>query len=238
MANVDDDNIRGNVVIVNIKRHTSTVPRSPGERRPYHHGDLRSALLEAAVEVIEERGLSGLSLRECARRAGVSHAAPYRHFKDKDALILAIAHEGLDRLADAGEAAMVGIEDPRERIDAYGVAYVQFAVEQPVFHRVMFASDLGAAPGDLPEPPDRAFRLLVDTAAAAAGEGADPELAAVAHWSLAHGLSIDRFVAQTIVRLMTPLGLPIANRFACPFKNFNRAHHALAIIGMDALTCL
>ena len=81
-------------------------------KKAYHHGDLRTTILEAAVSLIAERGLHGLSLRECARRAGVSHAAPYRHFQDKNALLLAIAREGFDGLAEAGEQAMLGITDP------------------------------------------------------------------------------------------------------------------------------
>lgn len=158
-------------------------------KRTYHHGDLRAALLAAAVELIHERGLNGLSLRECARRAGVSHAAPYRHFEDKNALLLAIAHEGYEGLADAGEAAMAGVTDPRARLDAYGVAYVRYAVGHPVHHRVMFTSEMPKLPAKDQANRTRAFTLLVETAAAVVGPE-QAEVAAVATWSLTHGLSM------------------------------------------------
>ena len=154
----------------------------------YHHGDLREALLRAAVDLIADNGLAKLSLRECARRAGVSHAAPYRHFEDKDALLLAIAEEGFGRLHAAGVAAMEGLHDPRERLDAYAVAYVRFALRHPVHLRVMFTAhfdDKGQKDGGGP-----AFDLLRDTAAAVVGDEVDPRLAAVAAWSLPHGLSM------------------------------------------------
>jgi AcrR family transcriptional regulator len=158
-------------------------------RASYHHGDLAAALVKAAVELIEERGLAALSLRECARRAGVSHAAPYRHFEDKNALLLAVALQGSQWLAAAGEAAMAGIADPRKRLDAYGVAYVRFAFEHPVHHRVMFTTELDVPPEQRGEE-NRAFALLVETAAAVVGPEHDPQQAALAAWSLTHGLSM------------------------------------------------
>jgi len=158
-------------------------------KKAYHHGDLRTTILEAAVALIAERGLHGLSLRECARRAGVSHAAPYRHFEDKNALLLAIARDGFNGLAEAGERAMLGIDDPRERLDAYGVAYVRFAVEHPVLHKLMFASELKKPSPEDQASGSRAFELLVEAAAAIVGPE-QAELAAVAFWSLTHGLSM------------------------------------------------
>ncbi len=155
----------------------------------YHHGDLRDALLAVAAEVVAERGLQGLSIRECARRVGVSHAAPYRHFADKNALVYALAQQGFAWLAAKGRAAMQGIDDPRERLDAYGAAYARFAFEHPVHHRIMFASEI-----EVPEGAEKsdagAFDLLVEAAAAVAGPDQDPELAAVAAWALPHGLAM------------------------------------------------
>ncbi|MCA9649634.1 MAG: TetR/AcrR family transcriptional regulator [Myxococcales bacterium] len=153
----------------------------------YHHGDLRAAVIRAAVELIAERGHAKLSLRECARRAGVSHAAPYRHFPTKDALLVAIAAEGFDELYRAGLAAMEGLDDPRDRLDAYGVAYVRFAVQHPVHLRVMFTAELEGCPEDLGR---EAFELLEHTAVAVVGPGVDPRAAAAAAWSLPHGLSM------------------------------------------------
>src|SRR4051812_47242054 len=94
--------------------------------KAYHHGDLRTALLASAAELLDEGGAEAVSLRECGRRAGVSHAAPYRHFPTKEALLIALSDEGFTWLANLGEAAMRGIRGARARLDAYGVAYVRF----------------------------------------------------------------------------------------------------------------
>ncbi len=170
--------------------HPGVVPSADEPRHAYHHGDLRAALLDAAVALIAEGGLPALSLRECARRAGVSHAAPYRHFVDKDALLLAIARQGFEWLADAAEAAMARHKDPVERLDAYGVAYVRFAADHPVHHRVMFSASLGTAAHEH-EGEDRAFDLLLAAARDVVGaSGADPLEAALAAWSLTHGLTM------------------------------------------------
>ncbi len=168
----------------------------------YHHGDLRDELLQAAVEVAAERGLHGLSLRECARRAGVSHAAPYRHFADKDALLLALGEQGDAWLAEAGRAAMAGIDDAQERLDAYGVAYVRFAVEHPVHFRIMFTSELNGPTdgetddgetddGETDDGKEGAFDLLVRSAAEATGTTGEQALVAgFASWCVPHGLAM------------------------------------------------
>ncbi|MEZ4380057.1 MAG: TetR/AcrR family transcriptional regulator [Nannocystaceae bacterium] len=181
------------VVTVNIFLQAAPVPAgdtSSSAKRSYHHGDLRAALIDAAIELIAERGLHGLSLRECARRADVSHAAPYRHFADKNALLFALARRGFERLAAAGVAAMAGVDDPRDRLDAYGVAYVRFAVDNPVLFRVMFTAEIAAPEGEVAGDEAGAFDLLVDSAAALLDPGADPRDAAVAAWSLPHGLAM------------------------------------------------
>jgi AcrR family transcriptional regulator len=87
--------------------------RSKASARTYHHGDLRTAILGAASELLREQGVDRISLRECARRVGVSHAAPYRHFANKEALVAALAAEGFDRLREAGAKAMVGLRRVR-----------------------------------------------------------------------------------------------------------------------------
>ena len=155
----------------------------------YHHGNLREVLLRAAIELIAERGAHGLSLRECARRAGVSHAAPYRHFADKDALLFAIAELGFEKLYAAGVAAMEGVEDPLERLDAYGIAYVRFALENPVLLRVMFTLQF-EVPDDAEDVGAPAFDLLQQAAAEVVGPDVDSYTAAFAAWSLPHGLSM------------------------------------------------
>lgn len=152
--------------------------------RAYHHGDLRRAVLTAALDVIATEGPAALSLRDLARRAGVSHAAPAHHFKDRTGLLTAVATEGYTLFADALAAA----PDLRER----GVAYVRFAATHPAHFQVMFQPELYRT--DAPEllaAKDRATAELRAgiTDLPATGHGEDPRLAGVAAWSLAHGFA-------------------------------------------------
>ena len=137
----------------------------------YHHGDLRAAVLTAAGKLIEKEGLSGLSVREAARRAGVSHNAPYRHFPDRDALLAALAAEGFARLEEALEK-----RSGRE----LGEAYVRFALANPQRFRLMFG---------YPEIRAQAQSTYRRLSAAFAGAGSEAKFAAAAAWSLVHGLS-------------------------------------------------
>ncbi|MFE3025841.1 TetR/AcrR family transcriptional regulator [Nocardia tengchongensis] len=155
--------------------------------QPYHHGDLPTALLRAAVELLEENGAAELSLRAAARRAGVSTAAPYRHFADRDALLSAVAAVGYRDLAArlaAAHPAPVTAED----LATIAIAYVQFALERPGLFRVMFAE-----PCD-PTSPERvaateAIHEYVKNIVQQAFPVADPESMAIAVWSLVHGLA-------------------------------------------------
>lgn len=113
-------------------------------RDTYHHGDLRAALIESALEVIREAGAGGLKLREVARRAGVSHAAPYRHFRDKEDLTAAIAEDGFLLLGAEMRKARELEATPRQRLVHAGRAYVALALRRPDHFRVMFATDLDA----------------------------------------------------------------------------------------------
>jgi AcrR family transcriptional regulator len=116
---------------------------------PYHHGDLRAALLAAAAVEIEHIGYENLSLRELAASLEVSRAAPYRHFADRRALLAALAAEGFDRLAAIYRKAIAAGKTPRTRLAASGRAYLAFAAERPQLFRLMFASDLfGTRPLD------------------------------------------------------------------------------------------
>ncbi len=108
----------------------------------YHHGDLPNALRQAAVDVIDERGLGAFSLREVARRAGVSHTAPAHHFGDMRGLLTSIATEGFQALHEATSAAAEGIDDPVERLAAIGEAYVQLARSHHAHCEVMFRTDV------------------------------------------------------------------------------------------------
>ncbi|WP_020670404.1 TetR/AcrR family transcriptional regulator [Amycolatopsis nigrescens] len=106
--------------------------------RRYHHGDLRAALLARAEQTLREKGADALSLRQLAKDLGVSHAAPSRHFKDKRALLDALALTGLDRLAGAMERANTGPGDIRSRLLALARAYVDFAIAEPELLEVMY----------------------------------------------------------------------------------------------------
>jgi AcrR family transcriptional regulator len=149
----------------------------------YHHGDLRRTVLAAAVDAIGESGLDGWSLRELARRAGVSHAAPAHHFGDKAGLLTALAAEGFDLLADTLAPAA------SDFLEA-GLAYVRFAVEHPVHFGVMFQPKLYRAD-------DETVRAARERAGALLRQGAQavettPDAGAVtarAGWSIAHGFA-------------------------------------------------
>lgn len=108
----------------------------------YHHGDLPNALRRAAVDVIDERGLGAFSLREVARRAGVSHTAPAHHFGDVRGLLTAVATEGFDALRTATSARAEGIDEPVERLAAIGSAYVEMARSHHAHCEVMFRTDV------------------------------------------------------------------------------------------------
>src|SRR5215470_12977842 len=109
---------------------------------PYHHGDLPNALRRAAADVIAERGLGDFSLREVARRAGVSHTAPAHHFGDVRGLLTSLAEEGMQQLHDVTAAAAASTDDPVERMSAIGVAYVELARSHPAHCQVMFRTDI------------------------------------------------------------------------------------------------
>src|SRR5476651_57964 len=106
--------------------------------RPYHHGDLSRALVDAARRILEAEGAAALSLRAVAREAGVSPAAPYHHFKDKTELLEAVAHGGWDALSDAIVEARRSAANPAEGLTNIGVAYVNFARDNPALYRLMF----------------------------------------------------------------------------------------------------
>ncbi|MFD9460438.1 TetR/AcrR family transcriptional regulator [Streptomyces sp. NPDC060027] len=161
-----------------------TPAKTSGSTRPYHHGDLRRAILGAALDVIAVEGPSALSLRDLARRAGVSHAAPAHHFKDRTGLLTAIAAEGYGLLATALDAA----DDLRDA----GVRYVRFAREHPAHFQVMFSPEL-LRENDVELTAARALageRLRAAVSALPSeGRGPDARLAGVAAWSLAHGFA-------------------------------------------------
>ncbi|MDX1375809.1 MAG: TetR/AcrR family transcriptional regulator, partial [Burkholderiales bacterium] len=150
-------------------------------KRNYHHGDLRAEILRAAAQVLEEQGIGAISLREAARRAGVSHNAPYRHFADRDALLAALAADGFARLGEALESS-TGAR-------ARGEAYVRFALEQPQRFRLMFGGLLRLdAHAGLRAAAAQTYAGLVRAFEPIAGRDGAPTAAAAA-WSLTHGLA-------------------------------------------------
>src|SRR6195256_264747 len=106
--------------------------------KPYHHGHLREALLQAAIQLIAEVGPAGFTLREVARRAGVSHNAPYRHFRDRDDLMAAVAAQGFRELTQAMMEAAGQPSDTLDRLKRAGLGYVAFALRRPEHFTVMF----------------------------------------------------------------------------------------------------
>ena len=156
--------------------------------RPYHHGDLRRALLDAALAEIAEGGPGQVSLRELARRVGVSHAAPRHHFGDKRGLLTAVAVEGFELLAvELGEA----WQSTHSFLEV-GVAYVRFALAHRAHFDVMFRPELLRDDDPALEAARRTTSDLLYgpvTTLARAESGADPRTPAIAAWSLVHGLA-------------------------------------------------
>jgi AcrR family transcriptional regulator len=162
--------------------------------RPYHHGNLRSALLERAEETLGERGVRELSLRELARDVGVSHAAPRRHFPDKQALLDALAQDGFARLGrDVEEALERAGEDFASRLTAFAYAYVRFATDHAALLELMFAGKHRPGAQGLREAADRAFAapLALIEEAQAGGDVApgDPMRVAITVFATLQGLA-------------------------------------------------
>ena len=118
------------------------------KRKPpavYHHGDLRQALIDAAAAAVAKDGVDALKVSALARRLGVTGGAPFRHFENRLALLVAVAEEGARRVVERMEAAAAGVEDPLEQQRARGVAYVRFAVEEPGYFRALTRAEVNAA---------------------------------------------------------------------------------------------
>lgn len=163
-------------------------------KRPYHRVNLKQNLLDSAVALIAEAGPQAFTLREVARRAGVSHNAPYRHFRDKEDLLAAVAAQGFDLLNEAMRKAMTKGHTAAERLSLAGRGYIQFALQSPQHLLVMFETP---APADQrPEyaaAAQRAFQTLLDAIVSVQAEGGlpqgDPHPFALASWSAVHGLA-------------------------------------------------
>jgi AcrR family transcriptional regulator len=187
---VDTSNIlfAKNVAFVNILLHSFCMP----PKRPYHHGHLRKALLDAAVALIGEVGPKAFTIREVARRAGVSHNAPYRHFRDKDGLLEAVAIEGFERLTHAMKKRSAVSKTAAERLQLCGCGYVDFALRWPQHFLAMFDLPSGKLTKD-ETAGENAFQTLLGLIIESQKEGAlpegDPHPLALMAWSIVHGIA-------------------------------------------------
>jgi len=182
---------------MNSQNTATSVKASRESTKPYHHGDLHHGILCAACELLEENNIASLSLRAVAKRVGVSHTAPYRHFKDKESLLAGIAGIGYDALASQmAEAVKSYPDNPAAQLQEAGHRYVQFALKSPQCTQLMFG---GILPCDDTYPELRASgEAAFDGLKAIIEEGqsqdvfkrGDVEMLALAAWSGIHGLTL------------------------------------------------
>jgi AcrR family transcriptional regulator len=165
-------------------------------RRGYHHGDLREALIEAALELIAEKGPVGFTVAEAARSAGVSPAAPYRHFRDRDELIADVARRGFRLFeVELDRAWNNGLPDPITAFNRVGKAYLAFARSEPAYYAAMFEAGLPLhAYPELVEAGERAFAVLrraaeMLAARLPAGERPPALMVGLHVWALSHGIA-------------------------------------------------
>ena len=177
--------------------------------KKYHHGDLKNALIQAGIEVLAKEGVSGLSLRKVASRAGVSHSAPYSHFKDKQSLIAAITTESFRQLyEELREAIAPFSSDPKKQLTAGALAYAQFALEHTDMFKIMFSGVLEKEK-DYPayvEATRQTFGQVVQVIQACQDAGvlrpAPPEVMAVSVWGQVHGivsLALEGQISHTVL---------------------------------------
>ncbi len=165
-------------------------------RKGYHHGNLRDALVEAARQLLTERGAQGFTLVDAARRAGVSAAAPYRHFRDKDALLAEVALGGFKDFAVRQKGALAGQSDPIAAFRAMGLAYLAFAQEEPGAYAAMFMGSAGLSGSEdvASRMGDSGFEALIKALRPLIGDpppkGVDPLKLACQVWALSHGVAM------------------------------------------------
>ncbi len=184
LGNVYSDNMGDDDNSVNIKN----------ARPRYHHGDLRSALVEAGLKLLEDRAVDALSLREVSRAVGVSATAVYRHFPDKQALLYAMCERGAQALGDVQVAAMEQAGGGQAGFDATGQAYVRFALANPALFRLMMSTRSGSDYlGQDVSAVNQAMRLLRENIARVLPDGASEaraQMATIHAWSMVHGMAM------------------------------------------------
>jgi AcrR family transcriptional regulator len=178
------------------ERDARAMPAAPAEGkggRAYHHGDLRNGLLEAARAILEEESLAALTLRAVARKAGVSHAAPYRHFPNHEALLVELSIEGFDELREQIREAAKASGTESDRIATIGAAYMRFVAARPALTRLMFGGQL----------PNRdqfpALGLKADAIGEEIGQALHDQALGLAVWSAMHGLAM--LVLENVIDL-------------------------------------
>lgn len=158
----------------------------------YHHGELRSALIEAALEILKAGGMEGISLRALAQATGVTQAAPYSHFRDKDDLLAAVAETGFQRLALQMAEDATGMRNVRERIEKLMASYVRFAVDNKPLFQLMFSRELSQLKNypTLAMTAGKSYSLIsAALSGRAAASAEDTRFLTVSIWSLCHGLT-------------------------------------------------
>ncbi|UZD89692.1 TetR/AcrR family transcriptional regulator [Cognatishimia activa] len=172
---------------------------SEATKKKHHHGNLKEALVHAGIELLEESGIDGLTLRKCAARAGVSHAAPAHHFDGLLGLKIAIAQEGFLIFSRYLEDGLEGIDNPKERLRSICRGYLAFGLEHPGLLNVIFGTGLAALVPDNREG-GYAYNILRGVCAPFIPEGQDPQVVEIQVWSLIHGFTM----------------LYLAGEFGCP----------------------
>lgn len=168
-------------------------PTPAAARTGYHHGDLRRALIEQGLSLLEQEGQTDFSLRSLARAVGVSANAAYRHFADKDDLLQALAAEGFRLFTQALQSAIDAQTEPLSRLRASGKAYVAFAIARPELFRLMFSKPPGAGSAELQAASLQSLQVLMAASAAVEspdeGHAAAVQVRAAGSWALVHGLA-------------------------------------------------
>jgi AcrR family transcriptional regulator len=174
-------------------RNASAATLAAAKGRAYHHGDLRNGLLEAARSILEEESLAALTLRAVARKAGVSHAAPYRHFPNHEALLVELSIEGFDELRESLSEAAKAQGSESDKIANIGAAYMRFVAQRPALARLMFGGQL----------PNRdqfpALAHKADSIGQEIGEALHDSALGLAVWSAVHGLAM--LVLENVIDL-------------------------------------
>ena len=170
------------------------MPKNTNKKKAYHHGDLRAVLVQTAREIVESKGPSEVTLRGVAEAAGVSRAAPYHHFADKQTLLAAISAQGFRELANSMTAKIHPTDPPRTQLDQLGYGYIKYGLTHPDLFRLMQGADFqisGVYP-DLDEARGQSAAPLFDAVTACLPGKSNAEImtACAAAWSIVHGMTM------------------------------------------------